>query len=76
MVRIFDRTVYRAVISFHIIADEYVVYPEIELVLVVGDSQPASGFGESIIQVFCNLAVGVRDGSVVEITADNDVRML
>ena len=52
-------TVYRTVVRPQVLADEYVVYPKIEFVLVVGDSQSASRLGESVIQILRYDAVGV-----------------
>ena len=42
MVGLFYGAVYRTVKTLQVRADQYVVYPEIESVLVVGDAQPPS----------------------------------
>lgn len=39
MVRIFDRTVYGAVVGFLVGADQNIVYPEIEFIQIIGDAQ-------------------------------------
>ena len=75
MVGLFYGAVYRTVKTLQVRADQYVVYPEIEFVLVVRDAQPASRLGEGIIHVLADDAVGIRDRGIVEVAAYYDVGM-
>ena len=76
MVRIFDRTVYGTVIGFLIGADQNIVYPEIEFIQIIGDTQSPAGLCESVIQLLCKDAMGVRNGSVVEVATGNNSGIL
>lgn len=75
MVGLFYGAVYRTVKTLQVRADQYVVYSEIEFVLVVRNAQPASRLGEGIIHVLTDDAVGIRDRGIVEVAAYYDVGM-
>ena len=49
MVGFFYRTVHRTVIRFKGFACQDIVYPEIEFILIIRNTQPAAGLGKSII---------------------------
>ncbi len=76
MVRIFNRTVYGTVIGFQIGTDQNIVYPEIEFIQIIGDTQSPAGLCESVIQLLCKDAMGVRNGSVVEVATGNNSGIL
>ena len=75
VVRILDGSVHGTVVSPQVSAGQYIVYPEIESILVIGDAQAASGLGEGIIQLTGDGMMRIRNGGIVEVTADNDVRV-
>ena len=57
MVRIFDRTVYGAVVGFLVGADQNIVYPEIEFIQIIGDAQSPAGLCKGVIQLLSQDAI-------------------
>ena len=61
--------VYLAFIGRKVLAEENMVYPEIETVLVIGYTDAIARFGKCVLQFLVDLMVCVGDGTVVQVTA-------